>query len=67
MPMDWPSSTGKGTAPKSRMRWRTSLSASAAVMRRLPVTVAWAGVWMEAVKEAVAKEGPRGAAAREDQ
>ena len=31
------------------------------------MAVARAGVWMEAVKEAVAKEGPRGAAAREDQ
>ncbi len=42
--MLWPSSTGNGTTPKSRMMCRTSDSAAAAVMRKLPVTVAAAGL-----------------------
>jgi hypothetical protein len=44
--MVWPSSTGKEALPKSSTMWRMSLDASAAVRRKLPLTVATAGAWM---------------------
>ena len=40
MPMDWPSSTGKGMVPKSRMMWCVSYSVPTSVTRTLPATVA---------------------------
>ena len=42
--MLWPSSTGNGVSWKSRMMWRTSFSAALSVRRKLPTTVARAGL-----------------------
>jgi hypothetical protein len=39
-PMDWPSSTGKGMAPKSSITWCVSYSRPTCVTRTLPTTVA---------------------------
>src|SRR5512137_1022333 len=47
MPIVWPSSTGNAAPPKSSTMWRTSALASAAVSRKLPVTVAIAGFAIE--------------------
>ncbi len=45
--MVWPSSTGNEALPKSSTMWRMSLDASSPVRRKLPLTVATAGVWIE--------------------
>jgi hypothetical protein len=45
MPIDWPSSTGNGMAPKSSTMWWVSLSKPASVQLKLPTTVAVVGVF----------------------
>ncbi|MCY1311712.1 hypothetical protein D9M70_620500 [compost metagenome] len=45
MPIDWPSSTGNGTTPKSSTMWCVSLSKPASVQLKLPTTVAVVGVF----------------------
>ena len=43
MPTDWPSSSGMNRLPQSSTMWCTALSASGAVRRKLPATVALIG------------------------
>src|SRR5438105_10787100 len=45
MPIACPSSSGKNWVPKSSTMWCTSASASAAVRRKLPATVALIGLF----------------------
>src|ERR1700712_4846815 len=40
MPIDWPSSTGNGTAPKSSTMWGVWLAKPSSVQSTLPTTVA---------------------------
>src|SRR5512138_682657 len=47
MPIVCPSRTGNATAPKSRTMWRISADASSPVSRKLPLTVAIAGLASE--------------------
>ncbi len=43
MPIDWPSSTGNGIAPKSSTTWWVWFAKPASVQLKLPTTVALVG------------------------
>ena len=45
MPIDWPSSTGNGIAPKSSTMWCVWFSKPASVQLKLPTTVAVVGLF----------------------